>query len=211
MNVSCPHCSTQLTATEKHIGLKVKCQKCQENFVVQAPEPAPVSQESHPADKISIQVRDANKNQLGQEPQTAPPTPHEIVQDRQSTSPAINSASKQPFNRVGYGVVEGRSWFDLFDPSFRTFMTPKLVRLLFIISYVVLAILLIVNSVFLVLVLMGAAQASLSFTELLFAVAIPMLYYAYIGLWFVLWRLFFEAILIHFRKFELLHTLASKE
>ena len=90
-------------------------------------------------------------------------------------------------------------------------MTPKLVRLLFIISYVVLAILLIVNSVFLVLVLMGAARASLSFTELLFAVAIPMLYYAYIGLWFILWRLFFEAILIHFRKFELLHRLASKE
>ena len=210
MNVTCPHCSTQLTATEEHIGLKVKCQKCQRGFVVERPKPATSSaNEPGTSPKNPVQT------------QPAPQTEEIRIEPDARTAEPKFAISRNIGNSHRPGF-EAKSWSTFFDFRFRSFLTPRLVKVIYGFAFFFVCVSIYVNSVELYQVIQlitkddnspdptrnwafnNVELSSWDKFKLLLGVLFQ---YIVIGVSLLVARLFCESVMVQYRKLEVLERI----
>lgn len=122
ITVTCPGCNKQYSVSAEHVGKKVGCQQCAMQFVVKRENqdppqpPAPTSRAQAPAAKT--------------------PSVEEFATEEPKTSGDFSRFKKrssiEKYRANNDGLRPATSWLDIFDWKFEKYLTPWILRLVWI-------------------------------------------------------------------------------
>ena len=129
ITVTCPGCNKQYSVAAEHVGKKVGCQQCSMQFTVQ-PQTSATPQ---PPTPISKKPKPINKSLA---PAAGAPAVEEFAAEEPRTSADFSRFKKRSaidkYRANNEGLRPATSWLDIFDWKFEKYLTPWVLRLVWI-------------------------------------------------------------------------------